>query len=266
MNLDKELEIALKAAKEAGNEIMKIYNASENLNISIKENKTPLTEADEKSHNVITSHLIKTEFEIISEEGEHQLSTDNSSKDYWLIDPLDGTKEFIKRNGEFTVNIAFISSNKVALGVVYLPVKQEMFYAIKGKGAWKVVGEGTPFQISANTFSLSDQNLEIVVSRSHLDEKTTQFIEQLKNPNLKRSGSSLKLMLVAEGSAHIYPRFAPTMEWDIAASQIIVEEAGGKVLSVENGKPLNYGARETLRNPYFICAGKLEEDNIKAYL
>jgi 3'(2'), 5'-bisphosphate nucleotidase len=170
---------------------------------------------------------------------------------YWLIDPLDGTKEFIKRNGEFTVNIALIQNGKVVLGVVYTPALDELFWAATGKGAFKTVG-GTTSTIKAPRFKMQDKGIKVVCSRSHLNDETKAFIGQLKEPDLVSKGSSLKFLELATGKAHLYPRVAPTMEWDTAAAQIILEEAGGKVVQYGTDNPVVYN-KENMLNPYFVA-------------
>ena len=168
----------------------------------------------------------------------------------WLIDPLDGTKEFIKRNGEFTVNIALIHHHQPILGVVQTPVTADLYSAIKASGAQK---NGQMIQCAS--FDLHQSGLKVVASRSHLNTETQVFLDNLIKPEILSKGSSLKLLMVAEGEAHLYPRFAPTMEWDTAAAQIIVEEAGGKVLIQNSQIPVNYN-KENLLNPYFLVQGK----------
>ena len=167
-----------------------------------------------------------------------------------MVDPLDGTKEFIKKNGEFTVNIALIENGRPILGVVYVPVENKMYYASKGKGAFLLNKSLQPLELKTNKKELSNTGLNIVCSRSHMNDETKEYIAQFKEPELVSKGSSLKFMLVAEGNAQVYPRIAPTMEWDTAASQIIVEEAGGQVLQYKTDYPLNYN-KENLLNPYF---------------
>ena len=173
----------------------------------------------------------------------------------WLVDPLDGTKEFIKRNGEFTVNIALVENQRPVLGVVYAPVLDEMYFAVKNQGAF-LEKENVTIQLHTSIFSKKDKNLGVVCSRSHLNEATQKFVDELDQPELVATGSSLKFLILAKGEAHLYPRLAPTMEWDTGAAQIILEEAGGEVLHAETKEPLLYN-KEILLNPYFIAMGKM---------
>lgn len=232
-----------------------------------KSDDSPLTQADLAANAVICERLKSLHsFPIMSEETKAAPYSERSSwSAYWCVDPLDGTKEFIKRNGEFTVNIALMQavddSNpsygaRPVLGVVYAPVLKKIYFAASGIGAYvRTTLESEATGIKCLEFSESDENLVFVCSRSHLDERTQKYLNSFKNATTKSMGSSLKFMLVASGEAHIYPRMAPTMEWDTAASQIIVEEAGGEVLDADKNKPLIYN-KEDLRNPYFYVFGK----------
>ncbi len=251
MNLSNLLEIAKQAALNAGAEIIKIYESGD-FSVESKSDNSPLTLADKASHHAIVNELEKTDIPILSEEGKEIQYQDRKSWEYfWMIDPLDGTKEFIKKNGEFTVNIALIHKNRPILGVVYTPVLEDLFTAIQGEGATK-----NGKKISVNKFSKSDQDLKVVASRSHLNDETQAFLEGLNHPEIVSKGSSLKLLMVAEGIADLYPRYAPTMEWDTAAAQIVVEEAGGKVLIKDTDDPVEYN-KENLLNPYFLVVGEL---------
>ena len=195
--------------------------------------------------------LEKTDIPILSEEGPLiPYSRRKKWETFWMIDPLDGTKEFIKKNGEFTVNIALIHHNQPIIGVVQRPVTNDLYYAIKASGAQK---NGKNIQCAP--FDIHQSGLKVVASRSHLNPETQVFLDKLINPKIISKGSSLKLMIVAEGEAHLYPRFAPTMEWDTAAAQIIVEEAGGKVF-IQNSKIRVHYNKENLLNPFFLVQGK----------
>lgn len=250
MQYDKYLALAKLAAKEAGDAIIKIYESGD-FSIEAKSDESPLTKADQASHDVIVANLEATELPILSEEGKAILYQDRKDWElFWMIDPLDGTKEFIKKNGEFTVNIALIHKNEVVMGVVFTPVLKELFWAVKGQGAFK---DGV--QINVSSGKLIDEGLRVVASRSHLNEATSSFIEELTNPKIVSKGSSLKLLMIAEGEADLYPRYAPTMEWDTAAAQIIVEEAGGKVLIKDSNISVGYN-KEDLLNPDFLVKGK----------
>ena len=251
MNLTSILPVVRKAALTAGAEILKIYESGD-FSVESKADNSPLTLADKASHLAIVKGLEETGIPILSEEGKSISYEERKDWEYfWMIDPLDGTKEFIKKNGEFTVNIALIREGRPVLGVVYTPVLEDMFVAIKGEGAHK-----NDQRIQVNAFNLSDKDLKVVASRSHLNEETQQFLDQLDEPEIVSKGSSLKLLMVAEGAADLYPRYAPTMEWDTAAAQIVVEEAGGKVLIKDSKDPVRYN-KEDLLNPYFLVVGEL---------
>ncbi len=251
MNLKSLSQVAQKAAQKAAVEILKIYDSGD-FSIEAKADNSPLTLADKASHEAIVSELEKTEIPILSEEGKAiPYETRKNWEYFWMIDPLDGTKEFIKRNGEFTVNIALIHRDHPVLGVVYTPVLSDIFVALKGEGATK-----NGKKIQGNSFSKSDSGLRVVASRSHLNEETQKFLDELNAPEIVSKGSSLKLLMVAEGSADLYPRYAPTMEWDTAAAQIVVEEAGGLVLVKDSDNPVIYN-KENLLNPYFLVVGEI---------
>lgn len=260
------LYLAIEAALDAGNEILKIYN-SENFNTEFKDDKSPLTQADKNAHQTIMSYLNQTSIHILSEEGKHlDYNQRQSWEQLWLVDPLDGTKEFIKKNDEFTVNIALIKNEKPVLGVIYVPVLKQLYFGTKQIGAYKTYNIDIKKLKELKAISkiiegakklpeVKNENEYVVVaSRSHLSDETKEFIDELKTkyPSLKliSKGSSLKLCAVAEGMANIYPRFGPTMEWDTAAGHAIAESAGKIVISTE-GNQLMYN-KENLLNPYFI--------------
>lgn len=244
------LALAKEAAFQAGEEIMRIY-ASEDFSVESKADHSPLTLADRAAHEAITQKLEKAGAPILSEEGRSIPFEERKNwESFWVVDPLDGTKEFIKKNGEFTVNIAWMIKNRPILGVVYAPVTAEMYWAVKGQGAFKSRGkEVTSLKTSAKP--LSTRNLKVVASRSHMNAETEAFVSQLAEPEIVSKGSSLKFLMVAEGQADLYPRFGPTMEWDTAAAQIIVEEAGGHVMLEDQQSILTYN-KSSLLNPYFI--------------
>ena len=247
-----------KIAKKAGDAILNVYNEKDDFEIQLKSDDSPLTIADNAANKVICEGLeqLEVQFPIISEENKAiDYSVRKDYEYYWLVDPLDGTKEFIKRNGEFTVNIALIHQNQPVLGVVFAPVLEELFYAVKGLGAF-LEKDGQTEKLNAAVFSKNDKNLGVVCSRSHLNEATQQFVDQLDTPQLVSTGSSLKFLILAKGDAHLYPRLAPTMEWDTGAAQIILEEAGGQVLQIDSNQPLLYN-KENLLNPHFVASGKM---------
>lgn len=236
-------------ALEAGKAIMEIY--SKDFDIEYKDDNSPLTEADLKANEVICTALkeLYPTIAIMSEENKQvEYDVRKNWEYYWCIDPIDGTKEFIKKNGEFTVNIALIHKNTPVLGVVYAPAIEKLYWAKKAKGAF-LNGEKLPFKINNNP----KQKLYVVASKSHLSQETQEFIDKLDTKEIEQvsKGSSLKLCMVAEGSADIYPRLAPTMEWDTAAADAIVREAGKMTYQFEVDKPVVYN-KEDLLNPWFV--------------
>lgn len=250
------LQSILDIAKQAGDAIMVIYE-SDDFNVESKADNSPLTKADKAANDVICAGLeqLDEQYPIVSEE--NKLLDYSERKNYkrcWMVDPLDGTKEFIKRNGEFTVNIALIEDGTVIFGVVYAPVLDEMYYGMKSEGAF-LIKNGEKTKLKVNDYSTKDKGLRIVCSRSHLNEGTSNFVKQYSDPELVSTGSSLKFLMMAKGEAEIYPRIAPTMEWDTAAAQIVLEEAGGAVYQFESGEPMAYN-KENLLNPFFVATAK----------
>ena len=257
------LDIAINAALLAGEKIMEVYT-SDDFEIVQKDDCSPLTLADREAHLLIDRLLESTQIPVLSEEGIHLPFAERGMwKTFWLVDPLDGTREFISRNGEFTVNIALITSNKSIAGVVYCPVSKALYVGLVGLGAWKVVNPepGCSLDwISQHGVRLPmdhpKEAFTVAASRSHMDEITVAFMEELKqfHPELKitRKGSSLKFCLLAEGTADIYPRFGPTMEWDTAAGHAIVKAAGKNIYHTDQQTEIHYN-KENLMNPYFIA-------------
>lgn len=240
-------------ARAAGDAIMEIYGRE--FSIEQKEDKSPLTEADAAAHNLIVNQLVLLPLQapIMSEEDTVDFAGADSHGRYWLVDPLDGTKEFIKRNGEFTVNIALIENGKPVLGVVYAPALEVCYSAAIGLGAFKAQGQhpATPIKVAAHQKS---QPWRVVCSRSHAGESMQAFLEKLGQYELIAMGSSLKLCLVAEGAADIYPRLGLTSLWDTGAAQCVVEQAGGQVVQL-NGDALSYANTQEVLNPYFLAIG-----------
>ncbi len=260
--MNKNLEIAIEAALEGGKQIMNIYNSGD-FNIEKKGDNSPLTSADLAANTVINKYLIETKIPIISEENKQlDYSERKDWKTCWIVDPLDGTKEFIKKNGEFTVNIALIENGKPVLGVIYVPAKNIIYYA-DSKSAWKQeLSTKKPKFDHSDSKEISPKKLEgkirVVGSRSHMNKNTEAFISELKEKygeeiEVVSKGSSLKFCLVAEGEAQIYPRFAPTMEWDTAAGHAICRATGLKVIDQKTGKEMIYN-RENLLNNYFLVS------------
>jgi len=277
---------ALLAAKEAGRAILEIY--SRDFDVWYKNDKTPLTMADQRSHDIIVAHLSDQAVDglpILSEEGKDIPFKQRSKWEYfWLVDPLDGTKEFVKRNGEFTVNIALMHRNRPVLGVIYVPIKDVLYFAAEGLGAYKsdssdvfelirdkasekkragllrtIIDRSAKLPVNDSQNAINDSRLTIVGSRSHSTKEIEDFVEAMKKKYKQIEfisvGSSLKLCLVAEGKADVYPRQGSTMEWDTAAGQVIVEQAKGSVLNIETDEPLRYN-KEKLLNPWFIARKK----------
>jgi len=245
---------------EASKEILEVYADAEGVEIDRKADNSPLTQADQRANAVIVQGL-NTNFPdipIVSEE--NKLLDYDVRKHYethWFVDPLDGTKEFIRRNGEFTVNIALIHKGSPVIGVVQVPVTGAFFWGVKNGGAFMKQDE-TIHKLRASPFHLSDSGVRVVASRSHLNEETQALLDRLNAPIIVSTGSSLKFLKIAKGETDFYPRVAPTMEWDTGAAQMVLEEAGGKVLQYDSGEPLRYG-KENLLNPYFVAFGATDD-------
>ncbi|PXF31818.1 adenosine-3'(2'),5'-bisphosphate nucleotidase [Pokkaliibacter plantistimulans] len=239
-------------ARKAGDLIMEVY--ARDFAVVDKDDKSPLTEADARAHSFIVSELkaLSPVTPILSEEDVGSFTGQDKYYQYWLVDPLDGTKEFIKRNGEFTVNIALIDSGKAILGVVYAPAIDVLYSAAQGFGAKKVEGNETA-SISVSSY-VQGELCRVVGSRSHGSDAMGTFLQRLPQHQMVAMGSSLKLCLIAEGKADIYPRLGPTSLWDTAAAQCVVEVAGGKVVTLA-GEPLGYGNTSKILNPYFLATG-----------
>ena len=264
--MNENLKIAIKASLQAGEVIMQVYD-KEDFNVEIKGDNSPLTEADKKANDIINSFLKPTEIPIISEENKQtDYSTRKKWETCWIVDPVDGTKEFIKRNGEFTVNIALVTNGKPVLGVIYVPVSKTIYFSdVINKLAYKseLKSHATSIEeVIKNARILEPKDggsnlIEVVGSRSHMSQETLNYVDELKgkgnNVEIVSKGSSLKFCLVAEGNADVYPRFAPTMEWDTAAGQAICNAAGIEVISNATNKPLLYN-KENLLNPWFLVS------------
>lgn len=266
------LETAITAALKAGEEILHIYNdPSSDFEIERKADNSPLTIADRKSNEIIMDYLKKTPYPVISEENKTiDFEERRQWQTVWIVDPLDGTKEFIKRNGEFTVNIALVYCGRPALGVIYIPVKKRLYYGTLRNGAYRI--DNIVYQPDMDLDALekqatrlpqerNDSSYVVVASRSHMSPETESFIDKLKqehsNVQLTSIGSSIKICLVADGTADIYPRFAPTMEWDTAAGHAIARAAGKELYHTDGITPLTYN-KEDLLNPWFIVSERAE--------
>jgi len=248
-------------AQDAGELILQVYR--EEFDVEIKGDGTPLTIADQRSHNLICQRLaeLTPDIPILSEEsGKISFEERRNWNIYWLVDPLDGTKEFVKKSGEFTVNIALLIENIPVIGVVHTPVKEWTHWGIYGGGAWKQVGTEAAQAISAKPYS--GGTATVVASKSHGQEKLELFLSNLEQKegayNVENMGSALKICLVAEGLGDIYPRLGLTSEWDTASADIVIREAGGKIIQ-PNGDDVIYN-KENVLNPYFLAIGKGDYD------
>lgn len=271
MNL---LHLSIEAAIRAGKAILEIYDTD--FSVEHKSDHSPLTLADRESHRILVDRLEPTGLPILSEEGRHLTYEERKDWDtFWLLDPLDGTKEFVKRNGEFTVNIALIDEGKPVMGIIYVPVVDDLFFGTIENGAYKLSATATKLghpnldpkdtslgmaKVLASAERLpsplsSPKRFTVVGSRSHSTPEVDKIVEELKQKHgdvkLISAGSSLKICMVAEGRAQLYPRTGPTMEWDTAAGQAIAEAAGAKMVVFDTGEPLRYN-KENLLNPWFI--------------
>lgn len=259
--LEAYLDTVIDIAHDAGELILEVYR--DPFDVEIKGDGTPLTIADQRSHNLICSRLLELtpNIPILSEESDHiDFDERRRWKNYWLVDPLDGTKEFVKKSGEFTVNIALIHENQPVLGVVHTPVKEWTHWGIHSRGAWKQVKNGPREKIHAKTYNSG--HATVVASKSHGQAKLEQFLNNLEHAessyNVTNMGSALKICLVAEGIGDIYPRLGLTSEWDTASADIIIREAGGRIIQT-NGNLVVYN-KQNLLNPYFLAIGAGDYD------
>jgi len=253
IQIEKELiEQLIEISKEAGKAILEVYNS--NFDYQLKEDLSPLTKADTLSNHIICERLkaLTPNIPILSEENSDiPFNIRASWKQYWLIDPLDGTKEFIKRNGEFTVNIALINNNEPVFGVIYIPVNNRLFWGSRDYGSYEIESD-----MRERKIHVSNKNLKkIACSRSHSNPEFNNFLENLDTYTTVKIGSSLKFCLIANGEIDIYPRLGPTSEWDIAAGEAILRSAGGCIIDLE-GKNIIYNKKNII-NPSFIAASNL---------
>ena len=267
MTREELLHTAIIAALKGGEEILAIYESD--FAVERKEDKTPLTLADTNAHLAIAKLLDKTQFPVLSEEGKQTpYEVRKTWKQFWMVDPLDGTREFVKRNGEFTVNIALIENGEATMGIIYVPVTEELYFSDTKIGAFKVTysQHSSPITHNSSLTTLLEKseklplkqtrkNFIVVGSRSHMSAETEAYMNELKTKHAEvdmlSKGSSLKLCMVAEGSADSYPRFAPTMEWDTAAGQAIAIASGADVINWETKKRMLYN-KENLLNTWFL--------------
>ena len=247
-------------AKKAAETIMQIYK--KDFSVDYKEDQSPLTEADLASHHLICDELSKLypDIPILSEESADTFTLADENACFWCVDPLDGTKEFIKKNDEFTVNIALIQNQQPTLGVIGVPAKNSAYAAVKGEGAFKQEDESVLQKIQVKPQDAD--HLTFAVSRSHLDAQTKAMVDEYQ-AEIMQVGSALKLAYVAEGFVDVYPRFGPTMLWDVAAGQCIIEEAGGQVLWAKNQHPMTYDTNH-MKNDSFIATNKTLHKRVEA--
>lgn len=266
--MNKQFLDLINTAIRAGKTIMEIYNSND-FQITEKKDKSPLTKADIESNKIIVETLNKYKIPIISEENKQvEYQTRKNWQKFWLVDPLDGTKEFIKRSGNFTVNIALIENNFPTKGIIYIPAKKTLYFATKKIGAFKINNTETEYLSVENLLNATQKlenyskktKLRILASQSHFDEDTKDYINKLKskfnNVELLNIGSSLKFTWLAENKADIYPRFGPTMEWDIAAGHAILAASGGRVINLSTKKDFTYN-KENLLNGKFLAVNSL---------
>jgi 3'(2'), 5'-bisphosphate nucleotidase len=244
-------------ARAAGRVILEVY--ARDFTVTRKHDDSPLTEADQLAHGLIRRELARLTpaLPLLSEESApEELAQRRAWERYWLVDPLDGTKEFLKRNGEFTVNIALVDGHRAVLGVVYAPVLDRLYFGAIDQGAWRE-SEGAVRTIGVRRTVTAP--LRVVGSRSHPSPALAAYLEALGPHEITDMGSSLKICLVAEGAADIYPRLGPTSEWDTAAAQAILESAGGRMIDAA-GQPLRYNSKDDLLNPHFLAFGDQQQD------
>jgi len=261
-------ESAFRASLVAGTRIMEIYN-SDNFNVSMKSDNSPLSSADKDAHELIKKHLVNSRIPIISEEGRNMQFEERRSWDImWIVDPLDGTRQFIQKRGEFTVNIALVSEGNLLFGIIYAPALGDLYFGIKDHGSYKLKVSDInqlltlPFEQIYNqslklpTIVKTDDIYKILVSFYHVNQETLEYIDEMKkkhsNVEVKKVGSSLKMCLLAEGQGDVYIRYTNTYEWDTAAAQAILQGVGWDIFSLDTGNPLTYN-KESLLNPCFIC-------------
>jgi 3'(2'), 5'-bisphosphate nucleotidase len=244
-------------AARAGQAIMSVYESPDDVELQHKEDDTPVTRADHLANAIITQALLnlRPEWPVLSEEQELQpYALRQTWTHCWIVDPLDGTKEFIRRNGNFTVNIALAHQGTAILGVIYAPATGECFWAVEGAGAYELSAEGSQ-KLACTPFGWQDSGLRILSSRSHYNPDTAAFLRQFDLPEFLFRGSALKFGILARGEADVYVRMGPTSEWDTAAGQIILEEAGGHILDFDTRQALRYN-KENILNPSFIAYGQ----------
>ncbi len=258
MDLTSLVDPVVALAEDAGRAILEVYSTK--FEVQEKDDETPLTQADLASHRWLVAGLqsLTPDIPIISEEGGlPDFGVRRAWRRCWIVDPLDGTREFVNRNGEFTVNIALVEGHRAVLGVVHVPVLDKTYVGCEGLGAERRAGRGDPVTIQVAGVSRTPPR--IVGSRSHRGASLDAFLDKVGDHELVPMGSSLKFCVVAEGGADLYPRLGPTSEWDTAAAQAVVEQAGGSVVTLD-GKPMKYNAKADMLNPHFFVIGAADRD------
>lgn len=257
-NIEELIGDIIELVDRAGDAIMEVYRGVD-FGTERKDDNSPLTEADLASHGILVNGLeeLTPDIPVLSEESQGiEYAERKQWERFWLVDPLDGTKEFIKQNGEFTVNVALIENGTPVAGVVGVPALENLYWAAEGEGAFKRLTTGEMAPVEVADAPSADTEVVVVVSRSHVNDETRAFADAVADRyddvDLMPVGSALKLCMVAEGNAQVYPRLGPTMEWDIAAAHCVVEQAGG-VIRTDGGERLLYN-KENLRNPFFVAA------------
>ncbi len=256
----KMIEELIGLIRKAGEEVLEVYDAGKNIGLEYKDDNSPLTEADRRSNNTITEGLknLTPDIPVISEENRSIPYEERKNwGKFWLVDPLDGTKEFIKRNGEFTLNIALIEEGEPVFGMVSIPAKGMIYYGSKGEGAFSLSLTSEKTEKISNKDAVRAGKLKAVASRSHLSEKANLLVEAL-GADMVNAGSSLKFILVAKGEADFYPRFGPTHEWDTAAGHAIAEAAGAVVCGLD-GKPLEYNKEIFKHDGFLVCTPSIKD-------
>ena len=252
------LDTIARIARDAGRAILEVYGTD--FTVTLKDDRSPLTEADQRAHTIIDAALraLDPSIPVLSEEAAPEHSTERRRwPRFWLVDPLDGTKEFLKRNGEFTVNIALVVGHQAELGVVLAPVLDRLYFGALGLGAWRQDGSELPEPIHVERTAKTPPR--VVGSRSHESGALADYLRALGPHEVTPMGSSLKICLIAEGAADLYPRLGPTSEWDTAAAQAILESAGGRMIDPA-GQPLLYNSKDDLLNPHFLAFGDQRRD------
>jgi len=252
------LDVLAGIARDAGRAILEVYGTD--FSVTLKNDRSPLTEADKRAHAIIDAALrtLDPAVPVLSEEAAPGESKDRRGwQKFWLVDPLDGTKEFLKRNGEFTVNIALVIGHRAEVGVVFAPAIDRLYFGALGLGAWRQDGQELPEPIHVERTAKVPPR--VVGSRSHESGALADYLAALGPHSVTPMGSSLKICLIAEGAADLYPRLGPTSEWDTAAAQAILESAGGRMIDPA-GQPLRYNSKDDLLNPHFLAFGDQRQD------